>query len=239
MNIADKYYWIMNHPKYVPFGQEAVIEITPHMVCPETNRIENLALLNTKLRFWVELMTPYEDEENNYQGYSHHWELDCGGDTWEEAVESLYLLVQEKYGDYNDEDLDKQRLEYLENMNVKIPGYRTIFDDLMEGLDNFNAKGPDLETPVRKLEDYEIESLKETIEHLEVLLPVLEAKLSDPNLTMQEYSDIELEIVCVDHDLGIAKLNIKYGYNVELYGIRDENTETGENSVIDDTTKSI
>jgi len=238
MNIADKYYWIMNHPKYVPFGQEAVIEITPHMVCPETNRIEDLALLNTKLRFWVELMTPYEDEENNQLGYSHDWELDCGGDTWEEAVEALYLLVQEKYGDYNDEDLDNQRLEYLEDMKVKVPGYRTIFDDLMEGLDH-SAKGPDLTTPVKKLLDFEIEGFKEDIEHFELLLPVLEAKLSDPNLTMQEYSDVELQITCIDHDLEVAKLSLHHGYDVEVYGIRDENSETGEHSNDDAAPKSI
>jgi hypothetical protein len=238
MNIADKYYWIMNHPKYVPIGSDAVIEITPHMVCPETNCIEKLPILNTKLRFWVELMVPYEDEDS-YHGLSHEWELDCGGDTWEEAVAALYQLVLAKYGDYTDADIDKQHEEWLEDMKNKIPGYKSIFDELLEDLNDVSTSGPDLSIPIEKLEDYEIEGLKETIEHLEILLPVLQNKLTDPNITMKEYSDIELEIVCVYHDLDISKLNIKYGYNVELYGIRDENTETGEHSVIDDTTKSI
>lgn len=226
MNIADKYYWITNHPKYVPFGHDAVIEITPHMVCPETNRIEDLALLNTKLSFWVELMIPYEDAENNYHGLAHDWELDCGGDTWEEAVEELYKLVLEKYGDYGDAELEEHRKAWLEEMKIKQPGYSTIYDKLMEDLDNFKAPGPDLSKPIVKLEDYEIEGFKEDIAHLEVLLPVLQAKLANPELTMKEYSDIELQITCIDHDLEIAKLNLRYGYDVEEYGIRDENHET-------------
>lgn len=226
MNIADKYYWITNHPKYVPFGQDAVIEITPHMVCPETNRIEDLALLNTKLRFWVELMIPYEDTENNYHGLAHEWELDCGGDTWEEAVEALYQLVLEKYGNYGGAELDEHHKAWLEEMKIKQPCYSTIYDKLMEELDNFKAPLPDLSKPIVKLEDYEIEGFKEDIAHLEVLLPVLQAKLANPELTMKEYSDIELQITCIDHDLEIAKLNLRYGYDVEEYGIRDENHET-------------
>lgn len=211
MNIAEKYYWITQHPKYVPFADTAVIEITPHMVCPETNRIEDLQLLNTKLQFWVELMIPHFDEQHKQYCHAHDYELDCGGDTWEEAVENLYKLVLEKYGDYTEEDMDKHREEAMKGFD---------FDKWL------NSSVADADKPnygeIVLLPDYEIEYMKSEIEHLEALEKVLQNKLQDKSLTMQEYSDVQLELTCVDHDLYVMRESVKHGYDVEKYGLRNE-----------------
>lgn len=211
MNIAEKYYWITQHPKYVPFADSAIIEITPHMVCPETNRIEDLQLLNTKLQFWVELLIPHFDEQFKQHCHAHDYELDCGGDTWEEAVENLYKLVLEKYGDYTEEDMDKHREVAMKDLDVEA------------WLNSFVA---DADEPnngeIVMLPDYEIEHMKSEIEHLETVEKVLLAKMQDKTLTLQDYSDIQLELTCVDHDLYVMRESVKHGYNVEKYGLRNE-----------------
>lgn len=108
MNNVDKYYWIIDHPALTGnFGSQPTIELTPHMVNPENNTIESNTLLNTKQQWWIEVnvgskyfdpnATPYSEESFEY---SHDWELDCGGDTAEEAIDKLYELVLDKHGDY-------------------------------------------------------------------------------------------------------------------------------------------
>ncbi|SOK58401.1 hypothetical protein [Yersinia phage fHe-Yen9-04] len=209
MNICEKYYWITEHPKIVEFADSAMIEVTPHMVCPETNQIETLEILNTKLQFWVEFMIPHFDEQFKVYGHAHDWELDCGGDTWEEAIDNLYQKVLEKYGNYTQEDLDKQRDEAMKDFD---------FDKWFDEATVMN------QTEHRvMLEQYEIDEFNRDIEHIELLLPVLSNLLKDPNLTMQQYSDVELAIICAGHDLYVAKKSVEFGYNVEVYGITDEN----------------
>lgn len=97
MNHVDKYFWVINHPKMgVPTAQ-AEIEFTPQMVNPKTNAIDEDVTLNTKFEWWIEVskLVHIEDEHK-----SHFWELDCGGNTAEEAVHNLYKLVKQQYGEY-------------------------------------------------------------------------------------------------------------------------------------------
>lgn len=220
MNITEKYYWITQHPKYVPFADTAVIEITPHMVCPETNCIENLGLLNTKLRFWVELMIPHFDEQNKQHCHAHDYELDCGGDTWEEAVENLYQLVLEKYGDYTDEDMAKHSEEALKEFD---------FDSWLNKQEEFMADSEPNTDEIVMLPDYEIEHMKHELVHMEKVLEVLYTKLVH-SLTPQEYDDIQLEITCIDHDILVYKECIRLGYDVEKYGYRDEDRKIDKHS---------
>lgn len=107
MTAADKYWWIYNHASFV--NKDLVypkIEIEPHNVCPDTNRIEDHEYLNTKVQYWVELMTPEFDEDSQNWILSHDYQLDCGGDTFEEAIDALYNKVLERYGTYKQEDAD-------------------------------------------------------------------------------------------------------------------------------------
>lgn len=99
MNHVDKYYWIIDHPKLTKGRGQAEIELTPHMVNPENEIIEGDITLNTVFRWWVEVSTvSYGD----YGGVEmiHDWGLDCGGETAENTIETLYDIVLQKYGDY-------------------------------------------------------------------------------------------------------------------------------------------
>jgi hypothetical protein len=102
-NACEAYWWVDNHPKLIYGGYaNPWIEITPHMVNPESNSIEDDESLNTKLRFWVEFGPYVEDTYHGGLIVSHDWELDCGGWTWEEACINLAILILEKYGDYEE-----------------------------------------------------------------------------------------------------------------------------------------
>lgn len=112
MNACDKYYWIKDHPAFINKALVPLeLEIDPHMVCPTTNRIEEFQRLNTKHQLWVEVMIPYFDVDEQKWTHSHDWNLDTGGDTWEEMIEKLYDLVVEHYGHYTEEDLNKKNAE--------------------------------------------------------------------------------------------------------------------------------
>ena len=109
MNTCEKYYWIKDHPAFInPDYLPLVLEIDPHMVCPVTNRIEQFERLNTQHQLWVEVMVPQYDEDEKKWAYTHNWNLDTGGNTWEIMIEKLYDLVVEEYGTYTDEDYHKK-----------------------------------------------------------------------------------------------------------------------------------
>lgn len=98
MKMADKFYWIMDHPKIGLKGVQATIELLPQMVNPENDTVEEDDSLNTKLQWWVTVSK--RDAEVDY--YDTHFDsLDTGGDTTELAIESLYKKVLNQYGDYD------------------------------------------------------------------------------------------------------------------------------------------
>ena len=70
-------------------------------VNPETNEIDDNSALNTKTAVWIE-HGPY-DTAGGY--WYHDIDLDCGGDTFEEAIIKLAELVKEKY--YTDKPYTK------------------------------------------------------------------------------------------------------------------------------------
>ena len=63
---------------------------------PETNAIDDDKSKNTKTQVWLECGKYDED----YHSCNHDIDLDCGGDTFEEAIVNLARLV-EKYYDEN------------------------------------------------------------------------------------------------------------------------------------------
>lgn len=64
-------------------------------VNPETNAIDSDSTKNTKVQVWLE-HGPWDEE---WGACTHDLDLDCGGDTFEEAIIKLAKLVQEKYTD--------------------------------------------------------------------------------------------------------------------------------------------
>ena len=103
-HFVDKYYWIVNHPLNRNLNNHIIsaneIDVLPSLVDPEIGEV-NLDddTKNTKVEYWVELS--YLDLDEDIMG--HDYRFDCGGDSFEEAVESLFQLVYDKFGDYTAE----------------------------------------------------------------------------------------------------------------------------------------
>jgi len=62
-------------------------------VNPLTNEVDDDQTKNTKTQVWLEV-GPWSE-----QYHTHDWDLDCGGDTFEEAIIKLADLVKQYYGD--------------------------------------------------------------------------------------------------------------------------------------------
>lgn len=76
-----------------------------NMINPNTHSIDDDTTRNTQIEVWMETGRAYFDKyTNTYRGNSHDPSLDCSGATMEEALIKLAVLIQEKYGDYEDED---------------------------------------------------------------------------------------------------------------------------------------
>ncbi len=63
-------------------------------VNPETNEVDDDDTKNTKVQVWLE-HGGYDDEGC----HMHDFDLDCGGDTFEEAIIELATLVKKHYTD--------------------------------------------------------------------------------------------------------------------------------------------
>jgi hypothetical protein len=69
-------------------------------VNPETREIDNDHTKNTEVEIWLECGKWITDEPDFSQGIaSHDYELDCGGETFEEVIILLSKLVKSKYGE--------------------------------------------------------------------------------------------------------------------------------------------
>lgn len=105
----DKFYkaweYLENHPyfqvkikgkignwQYSCFNQSLDIEVV--LVCPITKHIEDNPKNNTLTQVWLESGAwDYEHAQ-----CTHDYKLDCGGDTFEEAIIKLSKLVKKHYG---------------------------------------------------------------------------------------------------------------------------------------------
>lgn len=70
-------------------------------VNPETGAIDTDTSKNTKIEFWFE-HGPYSDQSSDgiaWNRCTHDLDLDCGGDTYEEAMINLANKVKEYYSD--------------------------------------------------------------------------------------------------------------------------------------------
>ena len=76
-------------------------EIDPHLVNPATDMIDKDGEKNTKLRWWMESGPLLWGEDPNLAGSpvrGHDPDLDCGADTYEEALIKLAKRVHDVYG---------------------------------------------------------------------------------------------------------------------------------------------
>lgn len=105
--------WLDNHPAF--FFQDKLgagwpafknaLEIDVVKVDPITRIVEDDKSRNTHTEIWLEcgpwLKEPDSETGEIERQLSHDIELDCGGDTFEEAILKLAHLVIKKYGDYD------------------------------------------------------------------------------------------------------------------------------------------
>lgn len=117
-NFYDAWWFLQEHPafkyinpKYPKSGEwgffEECLDIDVQKVNPKTKRIDNDEKLNTKVEVWLECGEYLFDEHNKEYLPCHDIQLDCGGDTFEEAIINLANLVKKYYKDEKYLERDK------------------------------------------------------------------------------------------------------------------------------------
>ncbi len=112
---------LKNHHHFLfAYAEECImVLVDPHLICKETNRIEDDPAMNDTLQYWVEILVPFEinwadpSSEVSYKkgrkyAMAHDWELDCGGLTYEEAILKAHELIIKKYGPTSEAMYDKE-----------------------------------------------------------------------------------------------------------------------------------
>ncbi len=92
MDFYDSFHYLNDHMIFANRFSEC-LDIWVTKVNPEINAIDNDSNKNTKVQIWLEC-GPYSKN-----CFTHDVDLDCGGDTFEEAIIELAKLVKEHYGD--------------------------------------------------------------------------------------------------------------------------------------------
>lgn len=128
----DKWHWLNRHPVFASNGRannragrfnrfSECLDIMVAKVDPVTLRIEDDSSRNTRTRVWLEcgpIENVYALTEDQLRGWyaddadildngalTHDVDLDCGGDTFEEAIITLAALVYKHYGDYTEDQV--------------------------------------------------------------------------------------------------------------------------------------
>lgn len=94
MDFYSAWYFLEEHKIFNDrFSNDLWFEVVK--VNPETNAIDYKdQSKNTKVQIWLE-HGPYDNE---WGACTHDLDLDCGGNTFEEAIIKLAELVKNKYG---------------------------------------------------------------------------------------------------------------------------------------------
>lgn len=93
----EAFHYLLNHPyfkgEFVPALEIEVVKVNPETDCIDDDRSKN-----TDVRVWLECGTVVDSPSDCFcSRYSHNYLLDCGGNTFEEAIIRLAALVQENY----------------------------------------------------------------------------------------------------------------------------------------------
>ena len=92
MNFYDAWDFLFEHKMFRRHFRE-LLYIMVVKVNPLTNEVDDDQTKNTKTQVWLEV-GPWSE-----QYHTHDWDLDCGGDTFEEAIIKLAELVKQYYDD--------------------------------------------------------------------------------------------------------------------------------------------
>ncbi len=114
LSIADGFGLTEEESKGIPYDNhrfDLALDIQVVKVNPDTDMIDNDPTKNTKVQFWFET-GPWEKDlykdtvpeeeyseipEDRLGGFTHDPNLDCGGDTFEDAIIALASLVKQNY----------------------------------------------------------------------------------------------------------------------------------------------
>lgn len=96
----ESFNYLNNHPIFACYLSDDVsfskfqdcLDISVVKVNPESASIDDNQNLNTKVEVWLEVEPYLKNGEK-----AHDYDLDCGGDTFEEAIIKLAELVKEHY----------------------------------------------------------------------------------------------------------------------------------------------
>lgn len=204
MNTYDKYWFCMRHPAFINEDfVEVEIRIDPHMVCPSTARVEKYQPLNTKIQFWVEFCPPYfEADQAKKWVSSHDVDCDCGGWTYDEAIDNLYNLVLAKYGPYTEEDIDNKEEEVfkISQSTSSLGSFLMNSGRLTKGERSWKSE---------LLDDVTKTFLPRDIENLENYKTALTEFMK--TATVQQVEEIKLILIEVEHDLFTHRMSLKTG----------------------------
>ena len=78
---------------------QSCLDVDVVKVNPKTNCIDDNDSLNTKIQIWLECGPYFENQ------ITHDIDLDCGGNTFEDAIIKLAKLVKKYYTDDRNEIL--------------------------------------------------------------------------------------------------------------------------------------
>ena len=92
MEFYDAWEFLLEHKMFNRYFRD-ILYIMVVKVNPETCEVDDDNSKNTKTEVWLEC-GPWSADYN-----THDWDLDCGGDTFEEAIIKLANLVKEWYDD--------------------------------------------------------------------------------------------------------------------------------------------
>ena len=95
------WWWLYKHPIFQDEDKDSMLfsrclNIYVAKVNPLNSTIEDNEDLNIKTEVWLEC------GKYDRNTYWHDTELDCGGDTYEDAIIELANLVFKEYGGYNE-----------------------------------------------------------------------------------------------------------------------------------------
>ena len=91
-NFHEAWEFLLEHKMFQRHFRD-LLYIMVVKVNPLTNEVDDDQTKNTKTQVWLEV-GPWSE-----QYHTHDWDLDCGGDTFEEAICELAELVKQYYTD--------------------------------------------------------------------------------------------------------------------------------------------
>lgn len=94
MDFYESWRFLAEHKIFNDSFEYDRLWIHPTKINPTTNELDDDITKNTKIQIWLEC---FPDNSEMISGQFHDTDLDCGGDTFEEAIIQLAKLVKKHY----------------------------------------------------------------------------------------------------------------------------------------------